>query len=132
MPRWRGRDSPASPTLIGRTSTPSEGAELLHRAELARPSQCTESLKERHLLHARSDLFEQLQPFRADAIFVQHKTSSVAARPGERLHETGADRFADLRENDRHGTLRPSIQPDCASSCASARRRACPAGSSAA
>jgi hypothetical protein len=61
-------------------------------------------LKERHLLHARSDLFEQLQPFRADAVFVQHKTSSVAARPREGFHETGADRFGDLHENDRHST----------------------------
>ena len=83
---------------------PERGGRALHRAELTRPGRYTRSLKERHLLHARSDLFEQLQPFRADAIFVQHKTSSVAARPRESFHETGADRFSDLHENDRYGT----------------------------
>src|ERR1700745_4251014 len=81
------RSNSLSPTLMGRTSTPSEEA---------RPGECNESLKERHLLHARSDLFEKLQPFRADAVFVQHKTSSVGARPGEGLHETSADRIGDL------------------------------------
>jgi hypothetical protein len=61
-------------------------------------------LKERHSRHARDDLFEQLQPFRADAVFVQHKTSSITARPGESFHETAADRLGDLHENDRYGT----------------------------
>jgi hypothetical protein len=60
-------------------------------------------LKERHSLHARGDLFEQLQPFCADAVFIQHKTSNVAARLGEGFHETGAE-FGNLHENDRHGT----------------------------
>ena len=94
------------------------GGRALHRAELARPGRYARALKERHSLHAGSDLFEQLQPFRADAIFVQHKTSSVAARPGEALHETGADRFGDLCENDRHGT---SCLQQCSYGCTAGR-----------
>src|SRR5262249_38272368 len=83
---------------------PERRGRALHRTELARPGRYTRNMKERHSLHARSDLFEQLQPFRADAVFVQHKTSSVAAWPGEGFHESGADRFGDLHKNDRHST----------------------------
>src|SRR5262249_6074271 len=60
-------------------------------------------LKERRSLYAGCDLLEQLQPFRGDAVVTQHKTSSVC-RPAERgFHETGADWFGDLHENDRYG-----------------------------
>jgi hypothetical protein len=54
----------------------------------------------------RGDLLEQLQPFPADAVFIQHKTRSVAAWPGEGFDEAGAHRFGDLHENDRHGAGR--------------------------
>jgi hypothetical protein len=49
---------------------PEQGGRALHRAELARPSQCTESLKERHLFHARSDARAQAYPTRPVHIIV--------------------------------------------------------------
>jgi hypothetical protein len=90
--------------LIGLTSTPSDGAE----AWIA-PNWLT--LKEPHSLYAGRDLLEQLQPFPADAVFIQHKTSSVAARLREAIDEPGADRFGNLDEHDRHGTSRPQQRP---------------------
>ena len=79
MDRW------AEPPIMEGKKMESLGKiRALHRAELARPGQCTGSLKERHSLHARSDLFEQLQPFRADAVFVQHKTTRAATLPRRR------------------------------------------------
>src|SRR5262245_38196342 len=44
---------------------PERAGRALHRAALTRPGRYPRSLKERHSLHARSNLFEQLQPFRA-------------------------------------------------------------------
>src|SRR5262249_17744806 len=61
---------------------PERGGRGLDSSELARPGRYTRTLKERHSLQTRRDLFEQPQPFCADAVFIEHKTSSVAARPG--------------------------------------------------
>src|SRR6516164_4826726 len=83
----------------------------LDRAELAGPGRYTKTLKEPHSLYAGRDLLEQLQPFPADAVFIQHKTSSVAARLREAIDEPGADRFGNLDEHDRHGTSRPQQRP---------------------
>src|SRR6516164_7274129 len=83
----------------------------LDRAELAGPGRYTKTLKEPHSLYAGRDLLEQLQPFPTDAVFIQHETSSVAARLREAIDEAGADRFGNLDEHDRHGTSRPQQRP---------------------
>src|SRR5262249_61821946 len=78
--------SPASRTLIRAHLHPERWGQGLHRAELARPGRYGRSLQERHALHARRNLLEQLQPFGADAAFKHHETRSLAPRPGEGFH----------------------------------------------
>jgi hypothetical protein len=60
----------------------------------------------RRARHAGRDLFEQLQPFRADAVFELGKTGGVASRLRQARDEAGADRIGGLREHDRHGAGR--------------------------
>ena len=57
----------------------------------------------RHPFYARRDLFEQLQPFCADAVFERRKTSDVAPWVREAVNKAGADRIRHQHENDRHG-----------------------------
>src|SRR5215813_6365324 len=83
----------------------------LDRAELGRPGCIGWILKERRSFYARCDLLEQPQPFRGNAVFIQHKTSSVAARPSEAIDQTGADWFGDLHEHDRHSARRLEQRP---------------------
>jgi hypothetical protein len=45
------------------------------------PAACRESSQDRRSLYAGCDLFEQFEPFRADASFEAHKPGGVAARP---------------------------------------------------
>ena len=56
----------------------------------------------RRARHAGRDLLEQLQPFRAQAVFELGEAGDVAAWPRDALDETGADRIDGLREHDRH------------------------------
>src|SRR5262245_10614746 len=51
----------------------------------------------------RCDLFEQLQPLRAEAEFKVGKTGDVAAWPRQAVDDAGGDRVADVREHDGHG-----------------------------
>jgi hypothetical protein len=51
---------------------------------------------------AGCDLLQQLQPFRADAIFEQRKPSGIAARSRQAFDKAGGDRIGDVREHDRH------------------------------
>ncbi len=53
--------------------------------------------------HARRDLFEQFQPFRADAVFEHRKTGGIAAGPCQAGDEAVAHGIGHLREHDRHG-----------------------------
>jgi hypothetical protein len=55
-----------------------------------------------HSHHAGRDLFKQLQPFRADAVFVKGKTSRVAARPRQAANKALADRVGDRGKHDGH------------------------------
>ena len=50
--------------------------------------------------HARRDLLEQFQPFRADAVFVNGKSGGVAAGLRQACNEAGPDRISDLHEHD--------------------------------
>ena len=59
----------------------------------------------------RRDLFEQFQPFAAQAVFVVHETGGVAARPRQAVDEAGPDRIDDGREHDRHGAGRLQQRP---------------------
>ena len=98
--------SPASRTLIGLTSTPSDGATDWMARELADPGRYGGIPKDRRSRHARRDLLEQFQPFPAQAVFELHEAGGVAARPRQAIDEAGADRIGDDREHDRHGAGR--------------------------
>jgi hypothetical protein len=52
------------------------------------------------------NLFEQLQPFTADAIFVNRKTGGVAPRPRQAFDEAGPNRIGGPRKHDRHSASR--------------------------
>ena len=60
----------------------------------------------RHSRNARSDLFEQLQPFCAEAIFEHAKAGEVAAGPRQALDKAVANRIGDEHEHDRHSAGR--------------------------
>ena len=52
--------------------------------------------------HAGRDLFEQLQPFRADRVLEYGKTGGIAARPRHACDQAGAHWIDDADEHDRH------------------------------
>src|SRR6266849_6642566 len=60
----------------------------------------------------RSDVLEQLQPFRAHTEFSGGKTGRIAARPGEALDETDGDRIRERGEHDRDGARHLSQRHD--------------------
>jgi hypothetical protein len=76
----------------------------LDSAQLAKPY--GKIPKHRHSRHPRHDLFEQFKPLPAYAVFERSKAGDVAARPGQAIDETGADRVGDNREHDRHPARR--------------------------
>ena len=87
--------SPASRTLIGLTSIPNDGATDWMTANWPIPAVYGGIPKDRRSRHARRDLFEQFQPFPAQAVFELHKAGGVAARPRQAIDEAGADRIGD-------------------------------------
>src|SRR5262245_44541681 len=52
----------------------------LNCCELADTCRGRRVAKDRHSRHTWGDLFEQFQPFPANAVFIQQETSSIAAR----------------------------------------------------
>src|SRR5262249_61643990 len=52
------------------------------------------------------DLLEQLQPFRAQTVFIIHEPSDVSARSRQVVDEAGADWIAGNREHNRHRASR--------------------------
>ena len=93
--RWRARSRRRSRTSIGLTSTPSDGATDWIAPNWPIPVAYGGIPKDRHSRHARRDLLEQLQPFRAHAVFEVHEAGGVAARPRQAFDEAGADRIGD-------------------------------------
>jgi hypothetical protein len=85
---------------------PQRGRHGLSGGELPDPGGDGRIPKDRRPRHAGRDLFEQLQPFSAHAVFVNRESSRVAARPRQADDESGADRIDDLHEHDRHGAGR--------------------------
>ena len=67
--------------------------------------------KDGYSRHTRRDLFEQLQPFPADAVFKREETGRVATGPRQAIDVAGADRIGDDREYDRHGAGRLEHRP---------------------
>ena len=55
----------------------------------------------------RRNLFEQLQPFPAHAVFGIREAGRIAARSRQALGKAAADGVGDPREHDRHGACRP-------------------------
>ena len=58
--------------------------------------------KDRCSLHAGRDLFEQLEPFSAEAVLEWGKSSGVAARTCQALDEPSANRVDDTHEHNRY------------------------------
>src|SRR5262245_50258416 len=82
----------------------------LNGAQLSGPAALGGIPQYRYPRHARRDLFEQLQPFPADAVFEQEETGGVAARPRQAFDKTPADRIDEIDEHDRDGVLLYSRQ----------------------
>jgi hypothetical protein len=53
-----------------------------------------------------TSLFEQFQPFPAQAIFELNETGCIAARSRQAINEPGADRVGDYHKHDGHGAGR--------------------------
>ena len=85
---------------------PDRRRHALDRAELADPRGYARIPNNRRSPHARRDLFEQFQPFAAQAVFERKETGGVAARPRQAVDVPGTDRIDDDREHDRHGASR--------------------------
>src|SRR4029453_16181900 len=60
--------------------------------------------KNRNSRYVWRDLFEQLQPFHAYAVFVKHEPSDVTARPRQALDIASADWIVHEWEHDWHGS----------------------------
>src|SRR6516165_997763 len=75
--------------------------------QLADPNSQGRLPKNSYSRHARSDLFEQFQPFRAHTVFKCDKPSGVAARTRHAGDKAGADRINGGGEHDwyRSGRL---------------------------
>jgi hypothetical protein len=58
--------------------------------------------KDRCSRHAGRDFFEQFEPFSAEGVLVQGKSSDVAARTRQALDEACANRVNDTHEHNRH------------------------------
>src|SRR5262249_1572351 len=89
----------ASRTPTGRNSTPQLRGSGLNGAHLSGPAGLGGIPQYRYPRHARRDLFEQLQPFPADAVFEQEETGDVAARPRQAFDKTSADRIDEIDEH---------------------------------
>ena len=83
--------SAASRTLIGLTSTPSDGATDWITANWPIPAGYGGIPKNRHSRHARRDLLEQFKPFSTQTVFKLNKAGNVSTRPRHALDETRAD-----------------------------------------
>ena len=103
--------SPASRTLIGLTSTLSDGATAWMTANWPIPEGCAGSRRTATRVTLGRDLFEQFQPFPARCRIRMHEPGGIAARPRQAVDEAGADRIADDREHDRHGAGRLQQRP---------------------
>ena len=78
------------------------GSHRLNNRELTDTGRYSGVPQHRNARHARRNLLKQFQPFRAQAVFEQGKTGSVAARSRQTVHEPGAHGIADIHEHDRH------------------------------
>ena len=74
----------------------------LQCAELTKPGGLRGLVENRRTSHARRDLFEKFDPFRAYAELPLGKSSGVAARPRQTGDVARADRIGDQKEHDRH------------------------------
>jgi hypothetical protein len=93
---------PGSITHVHRAQVhPQRWRHCLDGAELSSAGGIAGITQDRRPGDARRDLFEQLQPFCADAIFGQGEAGGVAAWPMEARNEAGPDRIGDLHEHHR-------------------------------
>src|SRR5262245_57856085 len=97
--------SSASRTLTAVSSIRNDGAAAWIAANCPMPEAMLGSRRTAARV-TRRDLFEQLQPFYAHAIFKSGEPGRVATRPRQARDETGADRVDSHREHDRHGAGR--------------------------
>jgi hypothetical protein len=70
---------------------------------LAGPGSYIRVPKDRRKLQQGHDLFEQLEPFRAQAVFEHREAGGVAARPHQTFNEARADWVDEIHEHNRDG-----------------------------
>ena len=95
--------SPASRTLNGLTSTPSDGATAWMAPNWPMPEAMAGSRMTAALVTFGAIFFEQLQPFPAQAILELAKSGNIAARPCEASDEARADRINNQYKHNRQG-----------------------------
>src|SRR5262249_35098003 len=74
----------------------------LDRAKLSAPGARGRIADDGHTRHPRRNVFEQLQPFCADAEFELTKAGGIAARPRQARDQSAADGIGDGDEDDGH------------------------------
>src|SRR5262249_37700990 len=66
-----------------------------------------------HTFHARRDLLEQLQPFRAEAELEEEETGGIAARPRQAVDKAGTNWISDIHKHDGHAAGRMPESREC-------------------
>src|SRR5229473_7108987 len=97
--------SPASRTPMGEQLHPERRRHRLDGTPLASAAYGGLS-NDRRSRHSRRDLFEQLDPFSAHAVFVDREPGHVAARACQTLDQACTDRVGDPHKHDWNGGSR--------------------------
>src|SRR5262245_15042484 len=82
---------------------PKRRRDLLNDGKLTDPGAHSGISEHRCSCHAWRDLFEQFDPFSAQAVLEQRKSSDVAARLRQALDVSDSNRVDDTDEHNRHG-----------------------------
>ena len=98
--------SPASRTLTGLTSTPSDGATDWMAANWPIPAVMAGSRRTAARVTPGAICLSSSSHFPLMPYSNCDKAGGVAARPRQAIDEAGADRIGDDREHDRHGAGR--------------------------
>ena len=92
---------------------PERRCHRLHRTKLTGSKGEVGIAKDRHLLHARRDFLEKLQPFCADAILESDKAGGVAARARQAIDKAGTNRIGRYCKHDRYRARRLQQRSRC-------------------
>src|SRR4029077_1389481 len=94
--------SPASRIPNGLNTTPNDGAADSIAVNIPLSAAEAGSRKDPYSFHGGYNLFQQLQPFPAQAVFEIRKPGGVSAWVRQTVDEAGANRIDDTYEHDWH------------------------------